>query len=381
MVKYLSKKKTGRPTKASNDVLNTISKLTVEKRTISANQLSLNIKKICGVDISPTSINRYRTNSLNFNYLPPKVKQELTNPQIQSRILFSNSFLQSKINLSSIVFSDESRFCLNNDGNMRWYRKNENSDDVYDKRSKYSPGIMVFGAIGYNYKSKLVICEKNIDEVEYRNVLNNSEIFTELKENFINGESIFMQDGAPAHTGYCSNLFLKKRCSYIKYWPANSPDLNPIEHLWGAIKRILKGQIFTNKIDLIQKVQEIWYSFPQEKINELVLSFETRLKLVIQERGQSITNILRTSIHQNPEFNFDTNLQLLTEDDLIEKFDDSVDDCPLEFVSKRKFTDDEDMRLLYLIKIYGTQWKVLTRFFEQRTPTSLRIRYRKIRGL
>lgn len=190
-----------------------------------------------------------------------------------------------------------------------------------------------------------------------------------------------MQDGAPAHTGYCSNLFFKKRCSYIKYWPANSPDLNPIEHLWGAIKRILKGQIFTNKIDLIQKVQEIWYSFPQEKINELVLSFETRLKLVIQERGQSITNILRTSIHQNPEFNFDTNLQLLTEDDLIEKFDDSVDDCPLEFVSKRKFTDDEDMRLLYLIKIYGTQWKVLTRFFEQRTPTSLRIRYRKIRGL
>lgn len=102
---------------------------------------------------------------------------------------------------------------------------------------------------------------------------------------------------------------------------------------------------------------------------------------MIQERGQSITNILRTSIHQNPEFNFDTNLQLLTEDDLIEKFDDSVDDCPLEFVSKRKFTDDEDMRLLYLIKIYGTQWKVLTRFFEQRTPTSLRIRYRKIRGL
>ena len=49
--------------------------------------------------------------------------------------------------------------CLSNDGSMRWFRKNEDSDDIYIEKSKYNVGIMVYGAIGYNYKSELAICE------------------------------------------------------------------------------------------------------------------------------------------------------------------------------------------------------------------------------
>lgn len=40
----------------------------------------------------------------------------------------------------------------------------------------------------------------------------------------------------------------------MKYWPTNCPDLSPIEHLWGALKRILKGQKFTSKNQLIEKM-------------------------------------------------------------------------------------------------------------------------------
>lgn len=33
----------------------------------------------------------------------------------------------------------------------------------------------------------------------------------------------------------------------MKFWHPNSPDFNPIENLWGAIKRILKRQTFNSK--------------------------------------------------------------------------------------------------------------------------------------
>lgn len=52
-----------------------------------------------------------------------------------------------------------------------------------------------------------------------------------------------------------------------------SPDLNPIEHIWVAKKRILKKYR--------KKVLQIWDEFFQEKINSFVLSFIKKLKLVI----------------------------------------------------------------------------------------------------
>lgn len=48
-----------------------------------------------------------------------------------------------------------------------------------------------------------------------------------------------MQDGAPAHKRLLTSLFFfkKKKCSYLKILPANSHNLKPIEHLWGAKKK------------------------------------------------------------------------------------------------------------------------------------------------
>ena len=73
---------------------------------------------------------------------------------------------------------------------------------------------------------------------------------------------------------------------------ANSPDLNPIEHLWGAIKRILKTKEINSKTELIHYVNEIWESFPQEAIDRLVSSFRVRLYAVINQNGHMISTVI-----------------------------------------------------------------------------------------
>lgn len=299
--------------------------------------------------------------------------------QIEARLFFSNSVIAHKIDTDKIIFSDESRFCLTNDGIWRWYRKNEKTNDIYDEKNKYQQGIMVFGAIGLNYKSKLIVCEKTVDEIEYRRLINDSQIENDLNQLYLPGSYIFMQDGAPAHTSHCSCLFFKKRFSFLKFWPANSPDLNPIEHLWGTIKRILKKEKISNKEELIEKVQNIWNSFPQNSINELVLSFIGRLKLVIQEEGKSISDILRKGIHNFPnDVQIDQN-KILDLSKIIENYDPTVDDNPIEFVSKRPFTLDEDMLLLHYYSQIGPQWTFMATKFLYRTPTSLSRRWKYLR--
>jgi transposase len=50
---------------------------------------------------------------------------------------------------------------------------------------------------------------------------------------------VFQQDNARVHTAGLVNTFIKKSKIRLLKWPANSPDINPIENLWASMKREL----------------------------------------------------------------------------------------------------------------------------------------------
>ena len=68
-------------------------------------------------------------------------------------------------------------------------------------------------------------------------------------------------------------------------WPPQSPDLNPIEHVWEHMEIQLKFYSATTVTQLSQNLELIWSKIPAEFLKELTYSMPSRIEAVIKARG------------------------------------------------------------------------------------------------
>ena len=98
---------------------------------------------------------------------------------------------------------------------------------------------MVWAAIGLDFKSKLVFPRGKIDAESYRKFLDESEIFVDADQLIGQHQYIFQQDSAPAHVTAETYQHIENYVHVLCGWPANSPDLSPIEMIWAIMKNKL----------------------------------------------------------------------------------------------------------------------------------------------
>ncbi len=163
---------------------------------------------------------------------------------------------------SKVIFSDESTFCISfgKKGPRVWRKSGETQNPCCLKSSvKFPQSVMIWAAMSSAGVGPLCFLKSTVNAAIYQYILEN---FMLLSADKLYGDAdfIFQQDLAPAHTAKCNKSRFNDHGVTVLDWPANSPDLNPIENLWGIIKRKMRDIRPNNTDDLKTAIKATWSS-------------------------------------------------------------------------------------------------------------------------
>ena len=220
----------------------------------------------------------------------PVVKQKLTQAHKVARMRWSRAHQNWRLaQWRNVLFSDEVRICLHHvDGRRRVWRRpgEEHHEQCVQQKIAYGGGsIMLWGGMSDRGRTQLVRINGNLNAQRYI-----AEILTPHVQPFaqqVGQNFILQQDNARAHTARAVTQHLTQNGITVMEWPACSPDLNPIEHLWDQLKQRIDRQVQNNTT--LAQVEQIaiqqWHAIPMHRIRRLIRSMTTRVRECVQSNG------------------------------------------------------------------------------------------------
>jgi transposase len=159
---------------------------------------------------------------------------------------------------------------------------------------------LIWGCFVGDKLGPIVFIDRTVNQDVYIDILRESLIpFIEALKADGATNLIFQQDNATPHKAQRTMKWLGDSATThgfsIMEWPPNSPDLNPIEHLWAHLKlelhrrypdtASLKGSSQTIKTTLRQRLHEVWWDIGQSVLENLIASMPLRVNAVLSAEG------------------------------------------------------------------------------------------------
>ena len=186
-----------------------------------------------------------------------------------------------------MIWSDEKKFNLDGpDGFRVYWRDLRAKPTIFSKRNFGGGTVMVWGAFRDEDPIGLEFISTKMKSDAYQQVL--QKHLVPYLHRYPGNNFTFMQDNASIHRSDSTLGWLAARNIDVLKWPACSPDLNPIENLWGMLVRDVykNNKQYSNVKELQDGIVKAWNNLDGNFLQTLVSSMPSRLFEVGLNQGK-----------------------------------------------------------------------------------------------
>lgn len=191
-----------------------------------------------------------------------------------------------------VVWTDEKVFRSDQQGKVFLYRpRGTRFEPQYVVRNEHSGRITAhfWAYMTAAGPGELIPVAERMNSAVYTALLENT-LLPSLRANFPDQEEfIVMHDNSAVHTSRHTQTWLERHPEIICLdWPPRSPDLNPIEHVWGFMVQEWEKRREDRVQEVLQAhVMELWQHYQQNpgRCSALVANMQERLRDVIHNQG------------------------------------------------------------------------------------------------
>jgi transposase len=272
----------GRPKKVTENVRKQIRSLISANEHISSKGISAALAsgspRRGSLEVAPRTVRRTLL-EMNYKNSTPTRVPILTDRHRHQRIDWCRKHF--KFDWKKVVFSDETLIELDRCKLRQWHPKGKRPTKP---STKFSRKTMFWGAICANRIGPLLSVSGTLNSDRYTQLIE-SHLLPWMTETNCQGH-LFQQDNAPCHVSRQSRSFFEAKHIQILDWPSNSPDLNPIENIWGILKNSIEKRGPKSLSELEAMVMEEWIKIPAQTIVNTIQSLHTRIKQVLDRNGE-----------------------------------------------------------------------------------------------